>query len=72
MAARQRPRKKPATATCKTGRLEIDRLEAAEGASGGRELFVGGDRRGLIERHFGDSGAHHIDLVEWHFGVVLA
>src|ERR1700693_683690 len=49
--------------------LEIDRLEAAEGAFGGRELFVGGDRRGLIERRFGDSGAHHIDAVECRFGV---
>jgi hypothetical protein len=49
--------------------LEIDRLEAAEGAFGGRELFVGGDRGGLIERHFGDSGAHHIDAVERRFGV---
>src|SRR5450631_912656 len=49
--------------------LEIDRLEAAEGAFGGRELFVGGDRGGLIERRFGDSGAHHIDAVECRFGV---
>src|SRR5208282_1429768 len=49
--------------------LEIDRLEAAEGAFGGRELFVGDDRRGLIERRFGDSGAHHIDAVECRFGV---
>jgi hypothetical protein len=48
--------------------LEIDRLEAAEGAFGSRELFVGGDRRGLIERHFGDSGAHHIDAVECRWG----
>ena len=49
--------------------LEIDRLEAAEGAFGGRELFVGGDRRGLIQRRFGDCGAHHIDAVECRFGV---
>jgi opacity protein-like surface antigen len=32
--------------------LEIDGLGAAEGAFGGRELFVGGDRRGLIEHRF--------------------
>src|ERR1700686_2669982 len=49
--------------------LEIDRLEAAEGAFGGRELFVGGDRRGLIEHRFGDSGAHHINALECGFGL---
>jgi hypothetical protein len=41
----------------------------AEGAFGGRELFVDGDRRGLIERHFVTSGARLIDAVECRFGV---
>jgi hypothetical protein len=43
-------------------------LRLRKARSAVEELFVGGDRRGLIERRFGDSGAHHIDAVKCRFG----
>ena len=51
--------------------LDVDGLEAAEGALGVRELLVGLDSGGGVEGRGLEAGAQHIDAVERGFGIDL-
>ena len=48
--------------------LDVDGLEAAEGALSVGELLVGFDGRCGIERRGFEAGAQHVDAIEGGFG----
>jgi hypothetical protein len=44
--------------------VDVDRLQRAERPFDLGERFIGADGGGIVERRFGQIGAHHVDAIE--------